>query len=35
MDFLLFLVIFGIALSSAWHYTTLDQKDDLDDHMRD
>ena len=35
MEFLLFLVVLGIALASAWYYITLDQKDDLDDHMRD
>lgn len=35
MEFLLFLVILGIALLTGWYYTTIDQKDDLDDHMRD
>lgn len=33
MDFLLFLAIFLIAILTGWLYTTIDQKDDLDDYM--
>lgn len=35
MELLLFLLIIGVAALTAWFYTTTDQKDDLDDHMRD
>ena len=35
MEFLLFTAIFVIALLTGWYYTTIDQKDDLDDHKRD
>lgn len=34
MEFLLFLIILGIAILTAWIYSTIDQTDDLDDHMR-
>lgn len=35
MSFLLFSTIFIVAILTGWLYTTIDQKDDLDDHMRD
>lgn len=35
MSFLLFTSIFVIAFLTGWLYTTIDQKDDLDDYMRD
>lgn len=35
MSFLLFTSIFIVAILTGWLYTTIDQKDDLDDHMRD
>lgn len=35
MEFLLFSAILVVALLTGWYYTKIDQKDDLDDHMRD
>lgn len=35
MGLLLLTAIFVIDLLTGWYYTTIDQKDDLDDHMRD
>ena len=35
MGLLLLTLIFVIDLLTGWYYTTIDQTDDLDDHMRD
>lgn len=35
MSCLLFSAIFLVAILTGWLYTTIDQKDDLDDYMRD
>lgn len=35
MEILFFLLIVGVSALTAWLYTTTDQKDDLDDYMRD